>query len=674
MSKQIEKRIEELRDKLREHDYKYYVLFEPTISDQDYDNLVKELEKLEEENPDLVTPDSPTQRVGKDLTKHFKPVQHIIPMLSLANTYKEEELYDFDRRVKDVLPGGEKVEYVVEFKIDGASVSLRYVDGFLKTAATRGDGIVGEEITNNVKTIRSIPLKLKKHSSIPYSLTDFEIRGEIFMKINDFQNLNREREERGEKLFANPRNFSAGSLKMQDPQMVASRKLNIFVYNIISLEENFDTHFENLKILQKLGFNVNKENKLCKNIEEVLKFCEELEARRSSLEYEVDGAVVKVNSLRQQKILGSIAKSPRWAVAYKFKAKQAITKLNKITWQVGRIGTITPVAELEPVFLAGSTISRATLHNIDEIKRKDIREGDKVVIEKGGDVIPKVVSVVLSERAKNSKAAKPPDKCPVCRSIIFKPENEVAYYCENTECPAQVRGRLEHFAARGAMDIEGLGEALINLFVGMGFLNTYADIYDLKNHRKELIDIERLGEKSVDNFLTAIEESKKQPFAKVLFALGIRYVGSGAAKKLADHFLSIDKLIKASEEDITAVHEIGPSISKSVKKFFSDKHNIDIINRLKKHNLVFETERKTVKENFFSDKTFVITGTLENFSREEAGDKIVAYGGKVTSSVSSKTDFLISGENAGSKLSKARSLAVKILSEKDFIKELDKLK
>jgi len=674
MSKQVEKRIEDLRDKIREHDYKYYVLFEPTISDQEYDKLVKELEKLEDENPDLVTPDSPTQRVGKDLTKYFKPVQHIVPMLSLANTYNADELYDFDRRVKDGLLKGEKVEYVVEFKIDGASVSLIYVDGYLKTGATRGDGIVGEEITNNVKTIRSIPLKLKKHSSIPYSLSDFEVRGEIFMKINEFLKLNKEREEKGEKLFANPRNFAAGSLKMKDPQIVASRKLNIFVYNIISLEENFDSHFENLKILQKLGFNVNKEYKLCKNIDEVLKYCKDLEENRSTLEYEVDGAVVKVNSLRQQKILGSIAKSPRWAVAFKFKAKQAITKLNKIKWQVGRIGTITPVAELEPVFLAGSTISRATLHNIDEIRRKDIREGDKVVIEKGGDVIPKVVSVVLRERPKNSKPPKPPDKCPACGSIIFKPENEVAYYCENTECPAQIRGRLEHFAARGAMDIEGLGEALINLFVNMGFLNTYADIYDLKNHREELINIERLGEKSIDNLLTAIEASKKQPFAKVLFALGIRYVGAGAAKKLADHFLSIDKLIEASEEDITAVHEIGPSISRSVKKFFSDKHNIDIINRLKKQRLVFESERKVVKENFFTDKTFVITGTLENFSREEAGDKIVAYDGKVTSSLSSKTDFLLVGENAGSKLNKAKSLGVKTLSEKDFIKELDKIK
>jgi DNA ligase (NAD+) len=491
------------------------------------------------------------------------------------------------------------------------------------------------------------------------------------MKIKDFLKLNKEREERGEKLFANPRNFAAGSLKMQDPQIVASRKLNIFVYNLISLEEDFETHYENLKLLKKLGFNINNEYKLCKSIDEVLKVCKELEKKRSTLEYEVDGAVVKVNSLRHQRILGSIAKSPRWAVAYKFKAKQAITKLNKITWQVGRIGTITPVAELEPVFLAGSTISRATLHNFDEIKRKDIREGDNVVIEKGGDVIPKVVSVVSNKRQKKSKVPKPPAKCPVCSSIIFKPENEVAYYCENTECPAQVKGRIGHFAARGAMDIEGLGDALIELFVNMNFIKTYADIYDLKDHREELIDIDRLGEKSVDNLLTAVETSKEQPFAKVLFAMGIRYVGTGTAKKLADHFLSIDKLINASEEDITSVHEIGPSISKSVKMFFSDKHNIDIINRLKKQGLAFESKRKEIKDNFFMNKTFVLTGSLESSSREEASDKIISLGGKVTSSISSKTDYLLAGVNAGSKLQKAKNLGIKILTEKDFIKEID---
>lgn len=668
--KKVEKIIEELRDKIREHDYNYYILAEPVISDQEYDELMKQLEKLEAENPDLITPDSPTQRVGKDLTKDFKPVVHKIPMLSLANTYNEEELFDFDRRVREALPQGETVEYVVEPKIDGASVSLHYLNGNLKTAATRGDGMVGEEITNNVKTIRSVPLRLKKSKSIPYSLSDFEVRGEIFMKIKDFKKLNAEREIAGEKLFANPRNFAAGTLKMQDPQIVSKRRLNIFVYNLISVEEDFQSHFENLNILKLLGFNVNIEAKLCKNIQEVLEACKSLEEIRNSLEYEIDGAVVKVNSMRQQKILGAIAKSPRWAVAFKFKAKQAYTTLEKITWQVGRIGTVTPVAELTPVLLAGSTISRATLHNYDEITRKDIREGDKVVIEKGGDVIPKVVSVVLSERPAGSRKVKPPEKCPVCKSALYKPENEVAYYCENTECPAQIKGRLEHFAARGAMDIEGLGSALINLFVEMNFLKTYADIYDLKNHREELINIERLGEKSVDNLLASIEESKIQPFAKVLFAIGIRYVGAGAAKKLADHFNSIDELMKASEEDISAVHEIGPSISASVIKFFSDEHNLDNIRRLKVHGLKFESERKTIKENFFLGKTFVLTGTLTSFSREEAGDKITSLGGKITSSVSKKTDYVIAGENAGSKLSKAHSLNVQVMNEEELLKYL----
>lgn len=666
--------IENLKEKIRDHDHKYYVLAEPSISDEEYDMLIKELERLESENPGFITPDSPTQRVGKDLTKIFNPVIHKIPMLSLANTYSEKELLDFDRRVKAALPKNEKIEYIVELKIDGASVSLRYLNGFLKTAATRGDGFVGEEITTNVKTIKSIPLKIKNISSFQHSLEDIEVRGEIFMNIEDFLNLNKEREKNGERLFANPRNSSAGTLKMQDPKIVAKRPLNIFVYTLINPDDDLISQHENLQILKKMGFKVNPETKLCKNIDEVLNVCREMEKKRNSLEYEVDGAVVKVNSIKQQKILGSIAKSPRWAVAFKFKAKQAFTIINKITWQVGRIGTLTPVAELEPVLLSGSTISRATLHNYDEIIRKDIREGDKAVIEKGGDVIPKVVSVVESERNKNSKPVNPPDKCPVCNTTLFKPENEVAYYCENTECPAQVKGRIEHFAARGAMDIEGLGTALINLFVEKGFLKTYADIFDLKEKREKLINIERLGEKSVDNLLNSIEKSKEQPFHRVLFALGIRYVGSGASKKIADNLKSIDDLINASEEEISSIHEIGPSISKSIKKFFSNGNNLKIIENLKKHGLNLKSEKKVIKDNFFKDKTFVLTGTLSEFSREIASEKIINFGGKVTSSVSKNTDYLIAGENAGSKLSKAEKLGVKILNEIEFIKMLRKEK
>ena len=409
MPSSVGKKIEELRNQITKHDYSYYVLAEPVISDENYDKLYKELEKLEAENPNLITPDSPTQRIGKDLTKDFKPVKHKIPMLSLANTYDEQDLFDFDRRVRESLPDEEKIEYVVELKIDGASVSINYVDGKLKTAATRGDGTIGEEITNNVKTIRSIPLKIEISKAKKYQLKDIEVRGEVYMRINDFENLNKNREDRGEKLFANPRNSTAGTLKLHDPKIVAERKLNVFLYSLISNEDEFKSQEENLKLLTSLGFKVNNQYKVCKNIDEVLKVCRRYEDIRDTLDYEIDGAVIKVNLITQQKILGSIAKSPRWAVAYKFKAKQAFTKLNDITWQVGRTGAITPVAELEPVKLAGSTISRATLHNFDEIQRKDIRAGDTVVIEKGGDVIPKVVSVVLNERPKKSKPTLPPE-------------------------------------------------------------------------------------------------------------------------------------------------------------------------------------------------------------------------------------------------------------------------
>ena len=671
MSQSVEKKIEELREQILKHDYNYYVLAESVISDEKYDQLVKELEKLENKNPHLVTSDSPTQRVGKDLTKEFNPVKHKIPMLSLANSYDEQDLIDFDRRVKESLSESDKVEYVVELKIDGASVSINYVDGLLKTAATRGDGAVGEEVTNNIKTIRSIPLSININKEKKYKLKNFEVRGEVYMRISDFNKLNKEREANSQKLFANPRNSAAGTLKLQDPKIVSARKLNVFLYSLISVDEEFESQEENLKLLSKLGFTVNPQYKVCKSIDEVLAVCSKFEEIRDTLEYEIDGAVIKVNSIRQQKLLGSIAKSPRWAVAYKFKAKQAFTKLNEITWQVGRTGAITPVAELEPVKLAGSTISRATLHNFDEIQRKDIRAGDTVVIEKGGDVIPKVVSVVISERPKISKPTLPPEKCPVCNSKLFKPENEVAFYCDNPECSAQIKGRLIHFASRGAMDVEGLGDALIDLFVDKGFITHFSDIYKLKDKRDELVQIERLGEKSIDNLLRSIEKSKSQPFAKVLFAIGIRYVGAGAAQKITDHFNSIDDIIAASEEEISAIYEIGPSISKSIKQFFSDKKNVKLIEELRKSGLTFISEKKEIVQSVLTGKTFVLTGTLSSLSRDDAGARIIALGGKVTSSVSKNTDFVIAGEKAGSKLSKAESLGVKVLDESTFLKMLE---
>lgn len=665
MSNSVKEKIEELRNKIREHDYNYYVLAKPSVSDYEYDLLYKELEKLESENPKLITPDSPTRRVGSDLTKVFNPVQHKIPMLSLSNSYNEEELINFDRRAREGLPSTEIIEYVAELKIDGVSVSLKYENGILKTAATRGDGTTGEEVTTNVKTIRSVPLKVNIDKAKEYDLKAFEVRGEIFMEVEAFKKLNEEREAEGEKTFANPRNSSAGTIKMQDPKIVAKRPLDIFVYSLLGEKTQFKSQYENLKLLEKLGLKVNPNHKLCKNINEVLKYCQEWEEKREKLPYEIDGVVVKVNSIKQQQILGSIAKSPRWAIAYKFKAKQAETIVKEIRWQVGRTGAVTPVAEFEPVFLAGSTISRATLHNIEEIQRKDIRDGDSVIIEKGGDVIPKVVSVIIEKRKKGSKATVPPGKCPVCSSPLYKPENEVMIYCENNLCPAKVKGQIQHFAARNAMDIEGLGESLINQFVDLGFLNSYADIYDLKNLKEKLIAVEKLGEKSVTNLLEAVEKSKEKSFAKVLFALGIRYVGIGAAQKLAEHFESIDNLINASAEQIEEVHDIGPSVSESLNRFFSIKKNVETINKLRNAGLNFVAEKKEPSSNILEGKTFVITGTL-TISRDEMKDIIISYGGKVTSTVSKNTDYVLAGENPGSKIDKAQKLDVEIISEEDF--------
>ncbi|AFN74977.1 DNA ligase, NAD-dependent [Melioribacter roseus P3M-2] len=661
-----QKRIEELRRLIKEHDYRYYVLAQPVISDYEYDKLYKELVELEKTYPEYVTPDSPTQRVGSDITNEFKPVAHRIPMLSLSNTYNEEELYDFNRRVKEGLPENEKVEYVCELKIDGVSVSVIYEKGILVRAATRGDGTTGEEITNNVKTIKSLPLSVKTEVE-GYRLEDVEVRGEIYMELDDFEKINAERELNGEKTFANPRNLVAGTIKLLDPKAVAKRPLKIFVYYLYSQSEALESQYQNLKLLEAMGLPVNPNYRLCGSIEDVIEFCREWEGKRYTLPYEIDGAVIKVNSIRQQQMLGNIAKSPRWAVAFKFKARQEKTKLKKIVWQVGRTGTLTPVAELEPVFLAGSTISRATLHNIDEIRRKDIREGDTVVIEKGGDVIPKVVSVDLSRRPENSVEVKLPDKCPVCNSKLFKPEGEVAIYCENPACPAQIKGRIAHFASRGAMDINGLGESLINLFVDLGFLKDYADVYSLKTKRDELIKIERLGEKSVDNLLKSIEESKNRSFDKVLFALGIRYVGAGAAQKLAEHFGSIDQLMKADEEEIESIQDIGPSISKSIKRFFSDPKNLDIIERLRKAGLKFKMDEQKKISDKLGGKSFVLTGALSSMSRDKAKELIIANGGKVLSAISKNTDYLVAGEKAGSKLDKARKLGVKIISEDEFL-------
>lgn len=662
--KNIIDKINKLKEKLADADYKYYVLDSPDIKDYDYDMMMKELESLEKEYPELKTPDSPTGRVSGEPTKKFEVVTHEVPMLSLSNSYNFDELIDFDTRIKNLIPG-QKYEYVCELKFDGLAVSLVYENGILIRGATRGDGTKGDDVTKNLKTIRSIPLKVKSDT-----FKNFEVRGEVFIKKDDFEKINEEQEIRGEKLFANARNTAAGTLKLKDNKEVASRPLNIFIYYFRTNDNALSSHYENLQTLKKLKFPVNNFTKKVSSIEEVKKFCDEIEEKRDTLPYEIDGVVVKINSLSQQDTLGSVAKSPRWAIAYKFKAKQQITKIKDITLQVGRIGTITPVAELVPVLLAGSTISRATLHNFDEIRKKEIKVGANVKIEKGGDVIPKVVEVIKDSDFSKLKDFEIPDKCPVCKSKLVKPEEEVNYYCINYFCPAQIQGRIEHFVQRDAMEIEGLGTSIIENFLKNNFILDFTDLYNLGNRKEELITLERFGEKSINNILTAIEESKKKPFEKVLFALGIRHIGEKTAKIIAKYFGSVEKLSKATIEEISAVYEVGPKIAASIKAFFEDESSNILIEKLQKAGLNFKIdESKKVKFNGnFKDKTFVLTGTLEKYTRDKASQIIEEFGGKVSSSVSKKTDYVLAGEEAGSKLDKANKLGVKIISELEFEK------
>ena len=658
----VRRRIQELSEKIRAHDHKYYVLSDPTISDEKYDLLMRELADLEEQFPELRTPDSPTQRVGGQPTKEFSSVTHSVPMLSLANTYSEEELLDFDRRVDSLLQH-EVYRYIAELKIDGVAISLKYEDGVLVQGATRGDGVQGDEITNNLKTIRSIPLR--SHAA-KIRLRNFEVRGEIYMRKKDFERMNAERELAGEKLFVNARNSTSGTLKLQDPKIVAARRLNMFSYFLRTDDVSLKSHFDNLQVLKEMGFVVNENIRVCKTIRDVKAFCDEWKDRRESLPYDIDGVVVKVDSLRQQEELGAVAKSPRWAIAYKFPAQQVETQLLAITLQVGRVGTITPVAELEPVFVGGTTVSRATLHNEDYIKELDLRVGDIVTVEKGGDVIPKVSAVNTAKRPKGTKPFTMPKECPVCGSKIYRPEGEAAYYCENSECPAQVRGRIEHFAHRGAMDIEGLGEAVIDLLVNEKLIHTLADIYSLRQN--QLVPLERMGEKSAQNLIDAIERSKQQPFHKVIFALGIRYVGAGVAKLLADSFGSIDKIQGASREDLEHVEGIGPRIAESVVRFFKERHTKELINKLQRAGVTLKSAKKKSSSQPFAGKTFVLTGGLDSMSRDEAKERIESLGGKVTSSVSAKTDFVVVGTDAGSKFDKAVELGVKTVDEKEFQK------
>ncbi|MFA6468126.1 MAG: NAD-dependent DNA ligase LigA [Bacteroidota bacterium] len=661
----IQQKIETLRDNIRRHDHQYYVLSQPLISDFEYDQLMQQLIHWEKEYPELLTSDSPSQRVGGEPTKEFPTVIHEVPMLSLSNTYSEEELIDFDRRVRDIL-GGHRYQFVSELKIDGVAISLIYRNGLFIQGATRGDGTQGDEITANLRTIRSIPLRAASGKGLP---KDFEVRGEIYMAKKDFETMNKRQEEQGEKTFVNARNTTSGTLKLQDSKIVAQRKLRMFTYFLRTNDVPLKSHSENLLLLKKLGFVVNENARVCKTIAAVKQYCDEWNNNRACLPYDIDGIVVKVDSIPQQQELGAVAKSPRWAIAFKFPAQQMQTTLNAITLQVGRVGTITPVAELEPVFVGGSTVSRATLHNEDYIKELDIRIGDTVFVEKGGDVIPKVSGVNLKKRPKSSSPFKFPGRCPVCGSKIFRPEEEAAYYCENFECPAQVRGRIEHFAHRRAMNIEGLGEAVIDLFVRDGMIHNIADIYGLKKER--IADLERMGEKSAQNLLDGIEASKQLPFNRVLFGLGIRFVGEGVAKLLADHFPSMESLRSAAKEELEKVEGIGPRIAESVVRFFQDKYSQKLIDRLEKAGVQMRSDKKKRTGNSsIAGKSFVLTGGLESMSRDEAKEKIEALGGKSSSSVSKRTDFVIVGSDAGSKLQKAIELGVTTITEEEFLKML----
>ncbi|MBX7041791.1 MAG: NAD-dependent DNA ligase LigA [Ignavibacteria bacterium] len=666
VTEEIRKKARILRDKIADADYKYYVLAEPDIDDYKYDMLFKELSDLEKQFPELVTPDSPTQRVSGAPAKEFRTIEHRIPMLSLSNSYNFEELNDFDSRVRNIL-GGEKYEYACELKFDGIAVSLVYENGRLISAATRGDGFKGDDITQNIKTIRSIPLNFPDAK-----ISDAEVRGEVFIKKDDFLRINQQQEAKGGKLFANARNTAAGTLKLKDSRQVAGRPLNFFAYYIFTSQARLSTHLDGISLLKKLKFPVNAKYACAKNIDEVKKFCDSVEAERDGLPYEIDGVVVKVNSLTQQETLGTVSRSPRWAIAYKFKAKEAVTKLEKIVLQVGRTGAVTPVAIMQPVFLAGSTISRATLHNFDEIKRKDIREGDYVKIEKGGDVIPKVTEVLKDKRSPGSKPYPLPKVCPVCGHKLEKPEDEVYYYCVNYECPAQNIGRFIHFVGRNSMEIEGLGESILETFIGRGYLKDVSDIYRLKDHRDELIELEGFGEKSIDNILEGIEGSKKKPFDKVLFGLGIRHVGERVAKVLSDAFGDIDALRSASLEEIRSVNEIGPKIAESIHAYLNDRRSSALIERLREAGICLKKEKSAsvASNENFKGRTFVLTGTLEKYRREQAQELIESGGGKVSSSVSKKTDYVLAGADPGSKLDKAKSLGVKVIDESEFEKML----
>lgn len=655
---QAQKRIEELRSQISYHEKKYYIDNEPQISDYEFDQLMAELKRLEEAYPEFITPDSPTQRVGEKPVEGFPTVEHKRPMLSIENCYNEDEFREFDERIRKLLPG-EKIEYVAELKIDGLSMSIIYRDGHYQQAATRGDGFRGDDVTPQVKTIRSLPLSITIKDEV-------EVRGEVYLPYESFRKINQEREKRGEPLFANPRNAAAGSIRLLDPKEVAGRKLDIFLYYIFINGQEMPSQWENLQQLKKLGFKTNPHSRLCRSLEEVIDYYREWTEKRDSLEYDVDGVVVKVNSTRQRELLGTTAKSPRWAIAYKFPARQVTTRIKGIIIQVGRTGALTPVAILEPVQIGGTTVSRCTLHNEEELKRKDIRVGDYVLLERSGDVIPHIVSVMKERRTGEEKPFKWPDRCPVCHSKLYKEEGEAISRCINPSCPARLRESIIHFASRRAMNIEGLGEAWVDQFLAKGLIKQIPDLYDLKY--EQLIQLERMGPKSAKNLLDQIEESKKRELWRLIFALGIRHVGEKMAQSLARKFRDLERLAAATEEELMTVEDVGPKVARSIVFFFKQPENQELIRRLKAAGLNFKEQEEKAGAKPLSGLTFVLTGTLSSMTREQAKEKIEKLGGSVASSVSKKTSYLVVGEEPGSKLQKARELGVKTLSEKEFLK------
>ena len=667
-AKDIRKKLEALREKIRHHEYRYYVLDDPEISDQEFDLLMKQLQGLEAEHPDLVTPDSPTQRVGGKPREGVVKVQHSSPMLSLDNTYNVEELKNWERRVHE-LSGRKDIEYVCELKLDGMSLALVYEDGKLLRGVTRGDGAVGEDVTLNVRTVRSVPLsipkeKLKK-AGIP---ADFEVRGELLMPIAAFKKMNEEREEKGLSLFANPRNATAGTVRQLDASITAQRRLDYFAYMLLKDGRTyFDRHWETLNALDAAGFKVNSARKLAGNFEEVWEFIEREEEKREKLPYEIDGIVVKVDRTPLQDELGYTGKAPRWAIAYKYAARSGITRIEDIVPQVGRTGKLTPVAWLKPVPIGGTTVSRATLHNMDEIERLGVKIGDWVEVERGGDVIPKVTRVIDDKsHPRGHKPFHMPEKCPVCGTHVVRSEGEVDYRCVNANCPAKLRETILHFASRGVMNIEGMGDALVNQLTERGLVKNVADIYRLT--KDDLLSLERMGEKSAQNVLDEIEGSKKLPLERVIYGLGIRFVGERTAQFLAEHFGSMDALMNSSEEELQQVDEVGPRIAQSILEFFRESSNRKLVARLEDAGLKFAGQKKQ-RGTKLAGKTFVLTGTLARHTRDEAKKLIEDAGGRVSGSVSKKTDYVVAGADPGSKLDKARELGVEVIDE-DALNEL----